>query len=129
MEHVIGYLRFRCGDFRRRKARAQTAELQQHFKERISYWRRAIHLCQRLGARQHQRLARRLLRDITVDLEYRKIPYVAETEVAPDRDDRSKLDEKPKRGPGKPRVVPLEPADFIACTTCNGDGFFRKRGT
>jgi hypothetical protein len=127
IDHVIGYLRGRCADFKRRRARAQSKDLQKHYKERISYWKRAIHLSQRMGQRQHQRLARRLIKDIERDLEYREIPYVAGSEVAPDRsDDDGKLDEKPPRGPGKPRLQPLKPLDFRACECCGGEGFFRK---
>ncbi len=130
VDHVIGYLHGRCGDFKRRQNRAETDALRRHYKERISYWKRAIHLAQRMGQRQHQRLARRLIKDIERDLEYREIPYVASTEVAPDRaEDEAKLEEKPPKGPGKPRLEPLKPIDFRACDSCNGEGFFRKAGT
>lgn len=130
VDHVIGYLLGRCGDFQRRRARAETRELRTHYKERISYWKRAIHLAQRMGQHQHQRLARRIIKDLERDLEYRQIPYVASTEIAPDRiEDGGKLKETPRRGPGKPRLEPLKPIDFRACEVCKGEGFFRKTGT
>ncbi len=127
LDHVIGYLRGRCGDFQRRRDRADTTELRDHFKERISYWKRAIHLAQRMGQREHQTLACRIIKDIERDMEYREIPYVSDTEVAPNRpDDEGKLSEVPPRGPGKPRLEPLKPIDFRACERCKGVGFFRK---
>lgn len=130
VEHVIGYFLGRCADFQRRRQRAETKVLRDHYKERISYWKRAIHLAQRMGQRQHQKLARRIIRDIERDPEYRQIPYVATTEIAPDRaEDEAKLAEVPRRGPGKPRLEPLKPIDFRACERCKGEGFFRKTGT
>ena len=130
IDHLIGYLLGRCGDFQRRRDRAETKALRDHYKERISYWKRAIHLAQRMGPRQHQKLARRIIKDIERDIEYREIPYVASTEIAPDRtEDGGKLAEVPRRGPGKPRLQPLKPIDFRACERCGGEGFFRKTGT
>ncbi len=182
IDHMIGYLRGRCGDFQRRRAhadikekcademelrademelgaveeelgeeeldeeelaaeveklraeakalRAEAKVLRAYYKERIAYWKRAIHLAQRMGQHQHQRLARRIIKDIERDTEYRQIPYVATTEIAPDRaEDGGKLAEVPRRGPGKPRLEPLKPIDFRACDRCKGEGFFRKTGT
>jgi len=130
VDHVIGYLHGRCGDFQRRRERAETVQLRLHYKERISYWKRAIHLAQRMGQNQHRILARRIIKDIKRDLEYREIPFVAKTEVAPDRIKYGeKLEETPPRGPGKPRLEPLKPIDFRACESCKGVGFFRKTGT
>lgn len=129
IDHVIGYLRGRCGDFKRRWKQGKTPEIRQYFKERISYWKRAIYLAQRMGQHQHKMLARRIIADIELDLEYRKIPYVALTEVSPDRDeDAAKLASEPARRSGKPRLTPLKPADFRACERCKGAGFFRKTG-
>lgn len=129
IDYVIGYLRGRIVDFVRRGKRAKRASTKLHYKDRISYWKRAINLVQRMGQSQHQELARRVVADIERDTEYRNLPYVADAEVSPGRSHTcGKLRERPSRRPGKPRVLPLEPVDFRVCESCHGEGFLRRFG-
>lgn len=130
VDYIVGYLRYRTLDFTRRRKRAESDRAQTHYKERIAYYKRAIHLAQRMGHEQHQALARRIIADLDRDPEFRMLPYVSPLEVAPGRPKTcGKLSEKPRRRPGKPRVVPLGPADFKACEGCQGVGFLRKTGS
>ena len=130
LDYSIGYFRGRIGDFARRQERARLEPTKLHYRERGSYWRRAIHLAVRMGPSQHQQLAERMIQDIERDPELRQIPYVARSEVSPGRSHTcGKLSETPRRRPGKPRVDPLDPVDFRACESCGGQGFFCRTGS
>lgn len=127
VDYIIGYLRGRIIDFTRRRKRAESDRVEAHYKERISYWKRAIHLTQRMGQHQHQVLARRVIADIERDREYQELPYVSSLEITPGRPKTcGKLRERPRRRPGKPRAVALTPLDFRVCGSCGGEGFMRK---
>jgi len=130
VDYIVGYLRYRTLDFSRRRRRAESDKAQDHYKERISYYKRAIHLAQRMGQGQHQVLASRVIADLKRDPEFSKLPYVSPLEVAPGRPKTcGKLSETPRRRPGKPRVIPLTPLDYRACESCQGHGFLRKNGS
>ncbi len=130
IDYVIGYFRGRIADFTRRRTRTTSDRDEEHYKERIGHWKRAITLAQRMGQSQHQKLAARIIADISRDREYRKVPFVAAIEVTPGRSrTRGKLRERARKRPGKPRAVPLAALDFRACANCAGEGFFRKTGT
>lgn len=129
IDYTIGYLRGRIGDFTRRRMRTTSNRDEEHYKERIAHWKRAITVAQRMGQSQHQELATRIIADLSRDREYRKLPFVADAEVTPGRaKNRGKLRERPRNRPGKPRVVALEAVDFRTCDQCMGEGFFRKAG-
>lgn len=130
VDYIVGYLRYRTLDFSRRRKRAEGDRAKSHYKERISYYKRAIHLAQRMGQDQHQELAERIIADFQRDPEFRELPYVSPLEVAPGRPKTcGKLSETPRRRPGKPRAVPLTPLDYKACEDCKGEGFLRKTGS
>lgn len=129
IDHLVGYLRYRIDDFRRRERQALEAghaRRKEALATRAAYYARACRLVMRLGRGDYRKIAKRLIRDLKIHPEYKKLPYVAKTEVTGldglgGEGRRWKLDEEPRRPGGRPptrvRAIKLKP-----CEACDGMG-------
>jgi hypothetical protein len=132
IEHLIGYLVGRIGDFEARRKPIESPDRNKWLMGRQSRYRRAIRWLQSIRGGDHQALATRVLADIGRDPAYAELPFVAageahQTRNARDEPRRAKLSAvaKPRRR-GRPASIPQSSVPYRACDECQGRGFFPR---
>lgn len=126
LEYLIGYLRYRIGDFdRRRQRQSKDSKRRNYLARRISYWRRALRWVGNLDPQTAQALAERLIVELEGRDSQESFSLVSEHECNDprhDKDQRARREEKWIPGVGRPRLDTTRRPKVQLCGQCRGMG-------
>lgn len=127
LDHLIGYLIYKIDDFERRRQRKRADAVRAHHSKRISHWRRAVRWVGGLDPTLYAVTAERILDHVEKHPSYRRLPYVAASEVEPGKvGGKAKTMARPTRRAGRPRTRAHAPRAWKICSDCGGIGAVRS---